>query len=85
MPGSHFFSSSIDGFSRVSWTQHVADLTPLNHIFVSLLTDLADEGLPVGQELEGFGAFFGIKFLKPLFFGGRGCHIDDNQEDVSEK
>ena len=39
------------------------NLTLLNHIFVSLLTDLAEEGLPFGQELEGFGAFFGIKFL----------------------
>ena len=46
--------------SCVSWTQHVAHLTLLNHIFVSLLTDLAEEGLPVGQELEDFGAFFGI-------------------------
>ena len=54
------------------------DLTLLNHIFISLLTDLAEEGLPVGQELEGFGAFFGIKFLKPLFFDGRGCHIHNN-------
>ena len=45
------------------------DLTLLNHIFVSLLTDLAEEGLPVGQELEDFGAFFEIKFLKLLFFG----------------
>ena len=24
VPGSHFFSASIDGSSRVSWTQHVA-------------------------------------------------------------
>ena len=32
------------------------DLTLLNHILVSLLTDLAEEGLPVGQELEGFDA-----------------------------
>ena len=54
------------------------DMTFHNHIFVSLLTDLAEEGLPVGQELEGFGAFFGIKFFKPLFFGGRGCYIHDN-------
>ena len=54
------------------------DLTLLNHIFVSLLTDLAEEGLPIGQEHEGFGAFFGIKFLKPFFFGGRGCHIYNN-------
>ena len=45
------------------------DLTLLNHIFVSLLTDLAEEGLPVSQELEGFGAFFGIKLLKLFFFG----------------
>ena len=46
------------------------DPTLLNHIFVSLLTDLTEEGLPIGQEPEGFGVYFGIKFLKALFFGG---------------
>ena len=62
------------------------DLTLLNHIFISLLTDLAEEGLPVGQRLEGFGAFFGIIFLKSLFFGGRGYHIHTItlKEEVSE-
>ena len=62
------------------------DLTLLKHIFVSLLADLAEEGLPIGQELEGFGTFFGIKFLKPLFFDGRGCHTHDIhvEEEVSE-
>ena len=45
------------------------DLTLLNLISVSLLTHIAEDGLPVGQELEGFGTFFGNKFLKPLLFG----------------
>ena len=51
VPGSHFFSASIDCSSRMSWTQHVAQSDSLNHIFVRL-SDLAEEGLPVGQELE---------------------------------